>query len=73
MSNNIPKYKLTWVTEDEPDEEWLWGEQHIHEAFFNNKTELFQRIEQAKTEQGYDFDVYIWDWNQYVLTNIPVK
>lgn len=68
-----PKYRLDWVTEDEGDEEWLPGEQHSHSYFCNNKTELFKRYQQAVTEQGYDFEVYVWNWNQYVLSNIGEK
>ena len=65
-----PKYRLDWVTEDEPDEEWLSGEQTPHSYYCNNKTDLFKRHEQAVTEQGYNFEVYVWNWNQYMLSNI---
>ena len=66
------RYCLKWITEDEPDEEWLPGEQIPHEFYCNNKTELFKRYQQALTEQGYDFEVYVWNWNQYYLTNMKL-
>ena len=68
-----PKYRLDWVTEDEGDEEWLPGEQSSHSYFCNNKTELLKRYQQAVTEQGFNFEVYVWNWNQYVLSNIGEK
>lgn len=67
------RFCLKWVTEDEPEEEWLPGEQHTHEFYCNNKFELFKRYRQAVTEQGYDFDVYVWNWNQYCLTNMRLE
>ena len=67
------KYKLCWVTEDTPDEEWLPGAQIHHDFYCNNKTELFKQYRQALTEHGYNFDVYVWRWNQYCLTNIYLK
>jgi hypothetical protein len=70
---NKPRFLLTWLTEDESDEEWLPGEQHQHQYFANNKTEIKRRYLQAKTEQGYDFELYVWNWNQYALTNTNVE
>ena len=68
-----PRFLLTWITEDESDEEWLPGEQHQHKYFANNKTEVKQKYLQAKTEQGYDFEVYVWNYNQYMLTNMDIE
>ena len=45
----------------------------ISNYFANNKTEIKRRYLQAKTEQGYDFELYVWNWNQYVLTNTNVE
>lgn len=65
------RYCLKWITEDEPDK-WLPGEQIPHEFYCSNKTELLKRYQQALTEQGYDFEVYVWNLNQYYLTNMKL-
>jgi len=64
------RYRIDWLTEDEADEEWLPGEQHKHSKYCNNKTELHRIHQQALTEGGFCFDVYVWNYNQYMLTNI---
>lgn len=68
--SKIQRYKIEWITEDEPDEEWLDGEWIKHIAYANNHTEIRRIIQQAKTEQGFNLDIYVWNWNQYMLTNI---
>ena len=69
----MTKYKLTWITEDDPDEDWLSGEQHSHSYYCNNKTALFKRYLQAKVEQGYDFEIYVRNENRYCLTDIKLE
>lgn len=68
-----PKYKLCWVTEDVADEEWLSGEQISHTYYCNNKTELMKRYRQAAAGEAYNFEVYVWNWNQYCLTNMKLE
>ena len=34
---------------------------------------LNTQMTMIKTEQGYDFEVYVWNWNQYILTNINIE
>lgn len=66
----IPHYRLNWMTEEEPDEEWLPGEQISRFCYCNNKTELANRHQQAVTEGGYNFSVDVWCWNQYMASNV---
>lgn len=71
--NYHSNYCLTWLTEDEADEDWMSEAQTPHKFYCNNKIELLKRYRQALTEQGYDFEVYAWIRNQYCLTNIKLE
>lgn len=66
----MTKYKLCWTIEDK---EWSPGEQHSYSYYCNSKIDLMECYQQALTEKGYNFKVYVRRWNQFCLTNIKLK